>query len=89
MIPTDDAPHRDRRDRFRHELISPLTTIYGRAQLLARTVRRSSMLTDDEQATLLAGLAMIEEAVRAVVTSIDSFDDDRGDGRRDGTIPSS
>jgi signal transduction histidine kinase len=58
---------------FRHEVKTPLTTIYGRAQLLARAVNRSSSLTTEEQRTLLEGLATIEAAVREAVLAVDGL----------------
>ena len=68
-------------DQFRHDVVSPLTTIRARAQMLTRTVRRSS-LTDEEQAKLLAGLASIEAAVLAAVAAIDGSEDcPTGNGR--------
>ena len=42
-----------------HDLRTPMTSIRGRAQLLTRRVRRMT-LPEDEQATLLEGLAQIE-----------------------------
>jgi signal transduction histidine kinase len=60
-------------DLLRHELKNPLTTIYGRAQLLTRVVRRSPSLADDERIKLLAGLAVIEMAVLAAATVIDGI----------------
>ena len=59
----------DARDRLRHDLKSPLTTIRGRAYLLARAVRRAPSLTDEERSRMLAGVA-------AMVVVIDGIDDD-------------
>ncbi len=77
----DDDTHAERPlaplDRLRHDLRSPLTTIRGRAYLLARAVRRAPSLTDDERTRMLAGVAAIEAAVAAMVVVIDGFDDDR------------
>ena len=74
MPPPDDAPTagpEDARDRRRHELLTPLTVIRGRAFLLARAVRRSPTLGDEERERLLAGLAAIEEAVdRAAAAAV-------------------
>src|SRR3954469_17814611 len=60
-------------DQLRHDLKSPLTTIYGRAQLMARTVQRSPTLSDEERTKLLAGLAMIESSVQQLVSVIDGM----------------
>ena len=64
-------------DRLRHDLRSPLTTIRGRAYLLARAVRRAPSLTDDERTRMLAGVAAIETAVAAMVVVIDGIDGGR------------
>jgi signal transduction histidine kinase len=66
----------DTRDRLRHDLKSPLTTIRGRAYLLARAVRRAPSLTDEERSRMLAGVAAIEAAVAVMVVVIDGIDDD-------------
>ena len=77
----DDDTHAERPpaplDRLRHDLRSPLTTIRGRAYLLARAVRRAPSLTEDERTRMLAGVAAIEAAVAAMVVVIDGFDGDR------------
>jgi signal transduction histidine kinase len=64
-------------DRLRHDLKSPLTTIRGRAYLLARAVRRAPSLSEDERTRMLAGVAAIEAAVAAMVVVIESIDGDR------------
>jgi signal transduction histidine kinase len=64
-------------ERLRHDLRSPLTTIRGRAYLLARAVRRAPSLTDDERTRMLAGVAAIETAVAAMVVVIDGIDGGR------------
>jgi signal transduction histidine kinase len=64
-------------DQLRHDLRSPLTTIRGRAYLLARSVRRAPSLSDEERSRMLAGVAAIEEAVAAMVIVIESIDGDR------------
>jgi len=64
-------------DQLRHDLRSPLTTIRGRAYLLARAVRRAPSLTDEERTGMLAGVAAIETAVVAMVAVIDGIDGDR------------
>ena len=73
--PDDPAIHSplDTFDQLRHDLNTPLTAIQGRAQLLARSVRRSPSLSDAERARLLEGLVAIEAAVRVMVTVIDAM----------------
>jgi signal transduction histidine kinase len=77
----EDETHAERPldplDRLRHDLRSPLTTIRGRAYLLARAVRRAPSLSDDERTGMLAGVAAIEAAVAAMVVVIDGIDGDR------------
>ena len=67
----DDETHAERPldplDQLRHDLRSPLTTIRGRAYLLARAVRRAPSLTEDERTRMLAGVAAIETAVATMV----------------------
>ena len=76
----DVRPPLDPFDHLRHDLKSPLTTISGRAQLLARAVRRSSSLTDEERGRMLEALATIEEQVRTMVSLIDALRRDGADG---------
>jgi signal transduction histidine kinase len=77
----EDETHAERPldplDRLRHDLRSPLTTIRGRAYLLARSVRRAPSLTEEERTGMLAGVAAIEAAVAAMVVVIDGIDGDR------------
>jgi len=61
-------------DQLRHDLRSPLTTIRGRAYLLARAVRRAPSLSDDERTRMLTGVAAIETAVAAMVAVIEGID---------------
>jgi signal transduction histidine kinase len=70
-------------DQLRHDLKSPLTTIRGRAYLLARAVRRAPSLTDEERRRMLDGVAAIETAVAAMVAVIDDIasNADAGPGR--------
>ena len=70
-------PPPDPLDQLRHDLRSPLTTIRGRAYLLARAVRRAPSLTEEERTRMLAGVAAIEAAVAAMVIVIDGIDGDR------------
>ena len=60
-------------DQLRHDLKTPLTTIYAHAFLLARSVRRSPSLADEERAGMLAGVAAIEKALQAMVITIDGI----------------
>jgi hypothetical protein len=77
----EDETHAERPldplDRLRHDLRSPLTTIRGRAYLLARSVRRAPSLTEEERTGMLAGVAAIEAAVAAMVVVIDGIHGDR------------
>ena len=79
---TSDSHRRDAVDQLRHDLRTPLTTIRGRAYLLARAVRRARLLSDDERTRMLDGLAAIETAVMAmdaVIAGIDGEADARPD----------
>jgi len=77
-----DSP--DPLERLRHDLRSPLTTIRGRAYLLARAVRRAPSLTEEERTRMLAGVTAIETAVAAMVTVIEGIDGDRRSPDSDG-----
>ena len=79
----DAAPPPDFLDQLRHDLKTPLTTIHARSQLLARAIRRSPSLADDEQARMLESLATIDEAVRTMVTVIDAMGRGGADGSPD------
>jgi hypothetical protein len=86
MSPGSDAPpdpHADPFDHLRHDLKTPLTTAHARAQLVARMVRRSPSLTDLERGAMLASLAAVEQALRAMVPFIDGIGRDPPDGRAD------
>jgi signal transduction histidine kinase len=79
-MPSDDADNAlspDALDQLQHDLKTSLTTISGHAQLLARAVRRTPSLTDEERRPILEALATIEEEVRTMVSLIDT-------SRRDG-----
>jgi signal transduction histidine kinase len=80
----EDQTHAERPldplDQLRHDLRSPLTTIRGRAYLLARAVRRAPSLTEDERTRMLAGVAAIETAVAMMVMVIEGIDGDRATG---------
>ena len=78
--PPDGSP--DRLDLLRHDLKTPLVTIHGRAQLLARSIQRSPSLADEERVRMLAGLTSIAVAVGEMVRLIDGMRHDaenRGD----------
>jgi hypothetical protein len=77
---TFDGQLHDPTQRLRHALKSPLTTIRGRAYLLARAVRRTPSLTEEERTRMLDGLAVIDTAVAAMVVVIDEIGDGRGHG---------
>ena len=83
MSRVDDTPP-DRsaaeRDQLQHDLVSTLTIISGRAQLLSRVVLRSSAMTDVERGAMLEGLAIIQEAVRAHAARIEALRRDSPDG---------
>src|SRR4051812_1432826 len=74
-----DHPHDehapDTVDHLRRTLKSPLTTISGLPQLLARTIRRSPSLDDGEREKRLAGFAAIDPAVQQMVTAVDGVSD--------------
>jgi signal transduction histidine kinase len=85
MSREDDTPPDLSADPFaqlRHDLKSPLTTIHGRSQLLARGIRRSSSLPEEERERLLASTLAIEAAVLALVALIDGIG---GGDAEDGT----
>jgi nitrogen-specific signal transduction histidine kinase len=58
-------------DQLRHDLLNPLATIRGRAQLLARAVERSTGMDETERTRLLRGLTAIDQAVLAAVEVLD------------------
>jgi signal transduction histidine kinase len=76
----DDALPPDALDQVLHDLKTPLTTISGRAQLLARAVRRSPSLSDDERARMVEALATIEEEVQTMASLIDGLRRQGADG---------
>ena len=69
-------------DQLRHDLLNPLATIRGRAQLLSRAVERSGSIDDDERARLLRGLAAIDQAVRTAVEVLDCTEASQAPGDR-------
>jgi signal transduction histidine kinase len=79
MHAADDSPDRfvyDAADQLRHDLLSPLTTITARSQLLARAIRRSPTLTDEERVKMLVGITAIETAVQTMCAVIDAIGDE-------------
>lgn len=77
-------------DQLRHDLMNPLATIRGRAQLLARAVTRSTAIDEEERARLLRGLVAIDQAVRVAVDVLGQADtsaDAPGSANR-GDVPS-
>ena len=88
MRPGHDTPDGfvdDAFDQLRHDLNSPLTTIYARAHLLGRAIRRSPSLTDEERVKLLDGVVAIESAVREMVMVVDGITPPASDGSADAT----
>lgn len=88
MVPEDRIPAdlaHDPLALLQHDLKTPLTTIHGRAYLLARAIRRSPSLADEERERMLEGLATIEEAVHTLVTLIDAMGHAPLDGSADST----
>jgi signal transduction histidine kinase len=73
MAVVESAPEgvvADATDHLRHDLITPLTTISARTQLLARLIWRSPSLDYEERVTMLGDIAAIEtgvETLRAVI----------------------
>ena len=82
MCAADDSPNgfvNDAAGQLRHDLITPLTTISARIQLLARDIRRSSSLTDEERIRMLTSITAVESAVQAMCSVIDTIEQqDRG-----------
>ena len=79
----DTAPDKLRDDaleQLRHDLKTPLITIHGRAQLLARGIRRVPTLSEEERTRMLDGVATIEAMVLAMVALIVAMRNVGGDG---------
>ncbi len=80
MCAVDDSPDgfvHDAADQVRHDLLSPLTTISARTQLLARDLRRSPTLAEHERVRMLASITAMAAEVQTLCAVIDSM----GDGR--------
>lgn len=76
MQAADDSPDgvgSDPADQLRHDLLSPLTSISARNQLLARDIRRASTLHEEERTQMLASLTAIETAVQTLCAVIDTI----------------
>ena len=72
----DESPNGftyDAADQLRHDLLTPLTMISARAQLLARDIRRSPSLHEEERTRMLTGLIAIETAVQSMCAVIDAM----------------
>jgi signal transduction histidine kinase len=83
MPAADKAPDGfvyDATEQLRHDLKSPLTTISAHTQLLARLIRRSPSLADEERVKMLASFTAIESTIQAMCAVIDTID--QTDGRR-------
>ena len=82
MCAADDSPDGfvyGAGDQLRHDLLSPLTTISARTQLLARDIRRSPSLADEERTGMLTSITAIGSAVQILCAVIDAMrDEDRG-----------
>jgi signal transduction histidine kinase len=82
MPAADDAADEfvcDAADQLRHDLKTPLTTIYTRAYLFERAIRRVPSLIDEERVTMLAGVTTIETELARLTTIVQRIN--RGDGR--------
>jgi signal transduction histidine kinase len=76
MHAADDSPDgvgSDPADQLRHDLLSPLTSISARNQLLARDIRRASSLHEKERTQMLASITAIETAVQTLCAVIDTI----------------
>ena len=67
-------------DQLQHDLKTPLTTIYARAYLLGRAIRRAPSLADDERGQMLEGVLAIETAVRAMSAVVETIASPSPDG---------
>ncbi len=83
MRAADDSPDGfvdDTADQLRHDLLTPVTAISARIQLLARDIRRSTSLTDEERTRMLTGITAVESAVQAMCAVIDTIGTPSSDG---------
>jgi signal transduction histidine kinase len=63
----------DAADQVRHDLLSPLTTISAHTQLLARDLRRSPSLAEEERVKMLASITTIENEIHTLCAVIDGI----------------
>ncbi len=68
------SPDLDALERLRYIVLTPLTTVRGRAQLLARRVERLDGLDADQRAWMLHCTASIDAAVTRLVAQIGSLE---------------
>jgi len=68
------SPDLDAQERLRYILLPPLTTIRGRAQLLARRVERLDGLDAEQRAWLIHCATTIDAAVTELVAQIRSLE---------------
>jgi hypothetical protein len=72
---SSEAAHPDplalERDLLRYRVLSPLTIISARTQLLQRIAQQTPRLTDLERAALLNGLAAILASARELGSSLE------------------
>ncbi len=68
------SPDFDAQERLQYTLLTPLTTVRGRAQLLARRVERLDGLDADQRAWLIHCAATIDAAVIELVAQIRSLE---------------
>ena len=66
----------DATDQLRNDLLTPVTTIAARTQLLARDIRRLPSLPEEERTRLLTGIVAIETAVQSMCAVIDAMRDE-------------
>ena len=74
----DAADARADRARLRHDVLTPLTAIRARAQMVDRAARRSATLADGEREAMLANLAAVEAGVAAILLVVDGMGGDAG-----------
>jgi hypothetical protein len=77
---TPDGVVYDAADQLRYELLSPLTTIYARAYLVGRTIRRAPSLADEERGQVSGTVRREEVYVDGHATLID--ESERGSSQR-------